>query len=356
MGNVVIQNYEIFGQTIQRVNTAQHEVHELVTNGVNDCRFQLQETENELMNSQNLLQIALAIEAEKYALWQAALAELEAALASMDGAWIASATAQEEYARAEYQKAVMHRQDMERRVSMAQQCVQMATTRLEETSSVYNSYQSQLNETIHVQCGRIMQADERIKNYLSVNQSVSANDNKNVNPARSNSEDSRKERGYYSSYEERIKYTPKEESDRGYWTGRRGESKYIPNDRRIKKILKKYGLDGIEYRNGIPDFSRVSESTNIIDNMTENRADNFRQCDEKCAEQWNKAGRNKRKDWTPRDVAQWRKDNGYSWHERNDMETCDLVPTEINDYFGHLGGVSECKKRDGDNFGGEFDE
>ena len=40
MGNVVIQNYEIFGQTIQRVNTAQHEVHELVTNGVNDCRFQ----------------------------------------------------------------------------------------------------------------------------------------------------------------------------------------------------------------------------------------------------------------------------------------------------------------------------
>lgn len=170
MGNAIIQNHEIFCQTIQHVNTAQHEVHELVSNGINDCRFQLKETEEELMNSQNLLQIALAIEAEKYALWQAALAELEAALASMDGSWIASATAKEEYARAEYQEAVRHRQDMERRVSMAQQCVQMAAARLEETSSVYTSYQSQMDETIQVQFGRLAQADEKIRDYLSVNQ------------------------------------------------------------------------------------------------------------------------------------------------------------------------------------------
>lgn len=164
------------------------------------------------------------------------------------------------------------------------------------------------------------------------------------------------ENNFFSTYEERLKQTPRESSDRGEWEGERGESKYIPKDVDIEKILKKYGLEGIEYKDGIPDFSDVSESTVEIENMTENRADNFKQCDEKCAEQWNEEVRDGRTDWTARDVAQWRKENGYSWHERNDMKTCDLIPTKINDYFGHLGGVSECKKRDLSNDGGEFDE
>lgn len=169
-------------------------------------------------------------------------------------------------------------------------------------------------------------------------------------------EDVNESKAYFSTYDERLKQTPKEDSDRGEWEGERGESKFIPNDQEIKDILKKYGLDGITYKDGIPDFSEVSEATVIIDNMTENRAENFKQCDEKCAEQWNKEARDGRTDWTARDVAQWRKENGYSWHERNDMKTCDLVPTKINDYFGHLGGVAECKKRDAASNGGDFDE
>lgn len=163
---------------------------------------------------------------------------------------------------------------------------------------------------------------------------------------------------YYSTYEERIKQTPREDSERGGYEGDRGESKFIPTDKEINEILEKYGLDGIVYKDGIPDFSEVSESTVEIDNMTDNRADNFSQCDEKCAEQWNKEGKFGKSDWTARDVANWRKENGYSWHERNDMKTCDLVPTKINDYFGHLGGVSECKKRDSENNAGgsDFDD
>ena len=163
---------------------------------------------------------------------------------------------------------------------------------------------------------------------------------------------------YYSTYEERIKQTPREDSERGWYEGDRGESKFIPTDKEISEILEKYGLDGIVYKDGIPDFSEVSESTVEIDNMTDNRADNFSQCDEKCAEQWNKEGKFGKSDWTARDVANWRKENGYSWHERNDMKTCDLVPTKINDYFGHLGGVSECKKRDSENNAGgsDFDD
>lgn len=165
-----------------------------------------------------------------------------------------------------------------------------------------------------------------------------------------------REINYYSTYDERLKYVPKDNSERGAFDGEIGESKFIPIDKEIKGILDKYNLDGIKYENAIPDFSECSESTVKIDDMTENRAKNFRQCDENCAKEWNDEFKNGKSDWTPRDVAKWREENTYSWHERNDMKTCDLVPTKINAYFGHLGGVSECKKRDVSDNGGGFDE
>lgn len=164
------------------------------------------------------------------------------------------------------------------------------------------------------------------------------------------------ENPYLSSYEERLKQTPREDGERGDWSKERGESDFTPKNEEIKESLAEYGKESITYKDAIPDFSEVSEATVEIDDMTDNRADNFRQCDEKCAEQWNKEGRDGRTDWTARDVKEWRQENEYSWHERNDMKTCDLVPTKINDYFGHLGGVAECKKRDMENGGGDFDE
>ena len=171
-----------------------------------------------------------------------------------------------------------------------------------------------------------------------------------------NSEKEDVENPYYSTYEERMKQTPREDSDRGEWTEERGESDFIPNDGEVKDILEQHDKESISYKDAIPDFSEVAASTVEIDDMTDNRADNFRQCDENCAEQWNKEGRDGRADWSPRDVKEWRQENGYSWHERNDMKTCDLVPTKVNDYFGHLGGVSECRKRDAENGGNDFDE
>lgn len=159
--------------------------------------------------------------------------------------------------------------------------------------------------------------------------------------------DAQDEEKLYSTYDERISQTPKE-GERGTWTGERGESKYIPFDERLKEILSQYGIDGIEYQNGIPDFSPCAEATVEIDNMSSKRygpGGNFEQCDQKCAEQWNKEGRDGKTDWTARDVADWRAQNGYTWHERNDRKTCDLVPTEINDKFGHLGGVGECNRQ-----------
>lgn len=153
------------------------------------------------------------------------------------------------------------------------------------------------------------------------------------------------ENDYLSTYEDRIKQTPTDKNtERGNWDGERGESKYVPSSESIQEILKGYGLDGIIYNDGIPDFTSCSEATVEIDDMSENRLSNkekgvvgnFDQADQKYAEQWNKEGREGRNDWTTRDVSNWRRENGYSWHECNDRTTCQLISTEINDYFGHL--------------------
>lgn len=167
---------------------------------------------------------------------------------------------------------------------------------------------------------------------------------------------------YPSTYKERVDRTPRDDGERGEWQGERGESVFIPNESEIIAILDEYGIEGIEYKNGIPDFSPCSESTVEIENMTDNRSgppvegSNFQQCDQKCAEQWNAQARDGRTDWTARDVANWRRENGYSWHERNDMKTCDLIPTKVNAYFGHLGGVGEYIRSSNYQEEGVFDE
>ncbi len=46
---------------------------------------------------------------------------------------------------------------------------------------------------------------------------------------------------------------------------------------------------------------------------------------------------------TKADIRNYRKDNGLTWHELNDMTTMQLVPTDVNAKFGNLGGVSEVR-------------
>jgi len=141
---------------------------EVSQKSIGDCEAQLVETEQELLHSQGLLEAARADEAYKLLLLREAEAELAAALASMDAGWIASATEKEIRARAAYEKAVHHRRRMEQRCSMARECVQMAGDRLQETRAEYVAHRGRLDDVIQVQFGRLAQADERIKNYLSV--------------------------------------------------------------------------------------------------------------------------------------------------------------------------------------------
>lgn len=140
------------------------------------------------------------------------------------------------------------------------------------------------------------------------------------------------------------------EGNGGHWEGERGNSKWFPNRDEIPKnpltnpdgltwgqILDKYGIDGIEFKNGEPDFSQVAKGTVEIDHFTDNRygkGGNFDQACEKLAEQ---------RGCTKEEVKAWMKENKYTWHERSDCKTMDKVPTEIHGNIRHSGGISEAK-------------
>lgn len=162
----------------------------------------------------------------------------------------------------------------------------------------------------------------------------------------------------FSKLEDRIRHTPREGND-GKWSGGellRGNSKWIPSDAKLKERLAKYGQDGIDFKNGVADFSKVSEQTVDIDGMTIDRLkNNFPKADAKCAEAWNKEMRDGRNNWTADQVKQYRHENTLSWHERSDMKHCDLVSKDIHQNVGHTGGVYECKLRDGVDVRSKFD-
>ena len=140
------------------------------------------------------------------------------------------------------------------------------------------------------------------------------------------------------------------EGNGGHWEGERGNSKWFPNRDEIPKnpltnpdgltwgqILDKYGIDGIEFKNGEPDFSPVAKGTVEIDHFTDNRygkEGNFDQACERLAEQ---------RGCTKEEVKVWMKENKYTWHERSDCKTMDKVPTEIHGNIRHSGGISEAK-------------
>lgn len=168
-------------------------------------------------------------------------------------------------------------------------------------------------------------------------------------------------RGFYSTYEERINRTP---SENGEWTGDRGESRFVSDADEVAEYLKEAGVNGVDYKDGCPDFKPFSKGEVEIPSMSPDRhtlmgkAGNFEQADAALAQQRGNG-------CTARDVANWRKANGYTWHELNDMKTCQKVPASINKVYRHLGGVGECKRREDmmneiigryTNKGGVFDE
>lgn len=170
--------------------------------------------------------------------------------------------------------------------------------------------------------------------------------------------------GFYTDYKDRSDRMPVN-SENGTWEGEPGESKFIPSDKTEKgraaiDKLSEYGMNGIEYNNCEPDYSKCCEATVQIDNMTASRYKNFDQADKKLAEQWSNEKKFGQEKWTDEDIEKYRKENHLSWHERCDTKTMDLVSRDIHggdtSVFLHSGGVAECKARDEKNIGGGFDE
>lgn len=143
----------------------------------------------------------------------------------------------------------------------------------------------------------------------------------------------------YSTYKQRVDRTPIN-SERGKWTGERGESTYElsePITRADGKVI-----DKASYTNGVVDLSHYSEAEVKITNMNDNRNQNFKKADEVLAKLWDSM-RYKNRRWTAKDIEKYRKNFKLSWHEMNNMSSMQLVPEEANSSFGHLGGVAEYK-------------
>jgi hypothetical protein len=167
-----------------------------------------------------------------------------------------------------------------------------------------------------------------------------------------------KQKEFASSYEARLSQTPAPENRKVGFEGTRGESKCIlkpPPDPEIKKVLDEAGIDGIQYKNAVPDYSPVAKAQVEIEYMLggkgtyggKARTYNFAQSDQKLADQLNNSPELARQfgmehgGITARDIEKYRDKNKLTWHELNDVNTMQLVPTKVNSTFGHLGGVGE---------------
>ena len=139
-----------------------------------------------------------------------------------------------------------------------------------------------------------------------------------------------------STYQERLNQTP---VNNGKWTGERGESTFISDKPEVKPYVERARVKGVEYKNAMPDLSPFSKAEFEITGMSSSRPSNFSKADELLAKQWSTP----EKQWTKAEVAKWRAQNKYTWHELNDGKTVQLIPSSVNSKFGHLGGVSEVK-------------
>jgi len=160
------------------------------------------------------------------------------------------------------------------------------------------------------------------------------------------------------SYEATIDYhsCPVAKEGYGKWDdngqGERGESKWIPDRDYINtdpksnpesltngQIMDKHHIDGINYREGNPDFSDVRVGSTVeIESFSDKRPQNFAKAD---------IAYGNANDMSPEDVATMRKEQKLTWHEHIDCKTMELVPSEIHNnksMASHRGGISKMKE------------
>ena len=138
------------------------------------------------------------------------------------------------------------------------------------------------------------------------------------------------------------------EGRNGHWEGERGESTWYPPKENIpgksnpenqtwEEILAKCRIEGIQFENGEPNFKCVCREEVTIEGFSTSRADNFDKADMAAAE---------KRGCTPEEVAKWRKEHGYTWHEMKDMQTMQKVPSNLHNNIPHSGGISNANAKE----------
>ena len=339
---VNIKNTNIFQNTLKHIVSIEERIVQKINFTNNDLQKKQNEVNNELTISENLFNVAKVYEiqkqsilAQKAAQLARALQQEAAAIASGNPvaiaaatAFVAKATQEEMVAQREYQKAQKNRINMERRVELVKTAKQQIDLLYEQTKVQLNSLQLHFNGLKQILYNRLVKSDLLQKDYLSQNNLI--------------------------DIELEIKYKNIPLTG-GKWTEEPGNSKWKPdrniipkqpygNEKSWGKILDEYGIDGIEFKDGEPDFTPVSQGSVEIKDFTSNRDDNFYQADQKLAEQWNQEKKEGKDNWTISDVRQYRKREKLTWHERSDMKNMDLVPQEVHGNIPHSGGISKKKK------------
>lgn len=165
----------------------------------------------------------------------------------------------------------------------------------------------------------------------------------------------------YTKYKDRLQKVPKN-GDRGQWTGERGESDFVLKE--PIELTDGTKITKITYQNAVPDFSRYAVAEVKIPNMTNERLSNqskgivgnFEKADTALAEYWSQI-KYEGRSWTSSDVRAFRESYPckLTWHEMSNMESMQLVPYDVNNTFGHYGGVAEYNAMIGQKGEAEFD-
>ena len=152
-----------------------------------------------------------------------------------------------------------------------------------------------------------------------------------------------------SDYDAKIQHTPIRNGqwvDENVEAAERGNSKWVPDNPDAKEELAKFSLDGINYQNGEPDFSPVSQiDLQLAENeCTMRNREQFMRCNESLQTLLETNPSYIRSRFTEEQIADIELGEtpyGYTWHhDANVMGKMQLVPTSIHQACGHLGGQS----------------
>lgn len=167
MSQVEIYDSTVFSEAISVLNNANTQVHEECNRGLQEAQNKLYECEQELANSQMLLQEAIAEEARCLAEVHRRELELAEAMAMYppDPPYVAYCTEMLALAEAEYQKAVAHRMLMEQRVALVTQATTMAGEMVSTLTMRFNYGMAQAENITVAGCNRLQGAYNDVVKY-----------------------------------------------------------------------------------------------------------------------------------------------------------------------------------------------